>query len=73
MDMKALTVTNTEVSRETLLRFAERAPGAWLGIRIAAILLILEGWRSTQVAELFDLGRWYSVWHPALPMIQFLP
>jgi transposase len=59
--MKPLAVTNPEVSRETLLRFAERVPGAWLGIRIAAILLILEGWRSTQVAELFDLGRWSVV------------
>jgi transposase len=59
--MKPLSVTNPEVSRESLLRFAERVPGAWLGIRIAAIVLILEGFRSTQVAELFDLGRWSVV------------
>jgi transposase len=59
--MKALVVTNKTVTREALLRLAERVPGAWFGIRIAGILLALEGWKSTQIAELFDLSRWSIV------------
>ncbi|MCJ7832756.1 MAG: helix-turn-helix domain-containing protein [Deltaproteobacteria bacterium] len=55
--MKALEITHHEVSRETLLDRADRIPGAWLGIRIAGYLLILAGWKSTQVAELFGLSR----------------
>jgi len=55
--MKALEITHNEVSRETLLDLADRIPGAWIGIRIAGYLLILAGWRSTQVAKLFGLSR----------------
>jgi transposase len=60
-DMKSLAVTNSVVSRQRLLELAEATPGAWMGIRIAAILLILKGWNSSQVAELFDLSRWSVV------------
>lgn len=56
--MKALTLTHKELSREALLRKAEEIPGAWVGIRIAAFLLMLTGWKSTQVAELFGVSRW---------------
>lgn len=59
--MKALTVTNKSVTREALLEMAEMIPGAWMGIRIAALLLILEGWKSSQIARLFDLTRWSVV------------
>jgi transposase len=59
--MKALTVTNKSVTREVLLEMAEVIPGAWMGIRIAALLLALEGWKSTQIARLFDLTRWSVV------------
>lgn len=59
--MKALTLTHQELTREALLRKAEEVPGAWVGIRIAAYLLVLAGWRSTQVAELFGLSRWGAV------------
>jgi transposase len=55
--MKALKITHHEVSRETLLDLADQIPVAWLGIRIAGYLLILAGWKSTQVAELFGLSR----------------
>jgi transposase len=61
MVMKALTVTNSDVTREALLEMAAKVPGAWIGLRIAAILLILEGWKSTQVADLFDVSRWSAV------------
>lgn len=40
-----------------LLKQATLIPGAWAGIRIAALLLILRGWRSTAIAELFGLSR----------------
>jgi len=56
--MKALTITNESVTREALLEMAERIPGAWIGIRIAAMLLLLEGWKSSRIARLFGLTRW---------------
>jgi transposase len=59
--MKALTLTHQELTREALLRKAEEVPGAWIDIRIAAYLLVLTGWKSTQVAELFGLSRWGAV------------
>ena len=59
--MRALTITNESVTRETLLEMAERIPGAWIGIRIAALLLLLEGWKSSQIARLFGLTRWSVV------------
>ena len=59
--MKSLEITNKEVTRESLLRMAERVPGAWIGLRIAALLLMLEGWKSTQIAKLFGLTRWSVV------------
>jgi transposase len=59
--MKALMVTNESVTRRALLEMAEKVPGAWIGLRIAAILLLLRGWTSTQVAELFEVSRWSMV------------
>jgi transposase len=61
MPMKALTITNEAVTREALLELAEKIPGAWVGIRIAALLLLLEGWKSSAVASLFGLTRWSVV------------
>jgi transposase len=61
MNMKALTVTNQAVSRDGLLQLAEKVPGAWTGIRIAALLLMLDGLTSTRVAELFGISRWSMV------------
>jgi transposase len=59
--MKALEIGNKSVTREALLKMAERVPGAWIGLRIAGILLLLEGWKSTQIAKLFGLTRWSVV------------
>ena len=59
--MKALTITNEAVTREALLEKGEKIPGAWVGIRIAALLLLLEGWKSSEVASLFGLTRWSVV------------
>jgi transposase len=54
--MKALTIKNASVTKEALLEMAQQEPSVWLGIRIAAGLLILQGWTSSQVAELFDVS-----------------
>jgi len=59
--MKALTLRHPSLTREILLQKADDIPGAWIGIRIAGLLLILSGWKSTQVAELFGLTRWTVV------------
>jgi len=55
--MKPLQITNPKVTEEKLLQQATLIPGAWAGIRIAALLLMLRGWRSTAVANLFGLSR----------------
>ena len=55
--MKAIGITKDEVTRESLLDLADQIPGAWIGIRIAGYLLMLAGWKSTQIAELFGLSR----------------
>src|SRR4030067_3851989 len=55
--MKPLTTTNKEITREALLAMAEKIEGAWIGLRIAGLLLILSGWKSTAVAKLFNLSR----------------
>jgi len=59
--MKALVLAHPGLTRENLLRKAEETPGAWIGIRIAGLLLMLSGWKSSQVAELFGLTRWAVV------------
>jgi len=60
-EMKALTLNHPGLTREALLCIAARTPGAWIGIRIAVLLLILTGWKSARVAELFGLTRWTVV------------
>jgi transposase len=59
--MKALTITNKAITREALAHMAEEIPGAWIGFRIAAILLVLDGWKSSQIARLFAVSRWSVV------------
>ncbi len=59
--MKALYLEHPQLSRETLLQIADEIPGAWVGIRIAGYLLLLAGWKCTQVAELLGLTRWTVV------------
>lgn len=59
--MKALSLENPLVTHQSLLKLAVKTPGAWLGIRIASMLLVLRGWRSSEVAELFNVSRWSVV------------
>ncbi|MBU3948042.1 MAG: hypothetical protein KJ826_07465 [Proteobacteria bacterium] len=53
--MKALTISNQSVTKKTLLEMAQQDPKTWLGIRITAGLLVLDGWNSSQ---LFEVSRW---------------
>lgn len=59
--MKALTLSHPSLTKGILLRKADETPGAWISIRIAGLLLILSGCKSTQVAELFVLTLWAVV------------
>ncbi len=55
--MKALSLTHSEATREKLLALAKQIPGAWIGIKIAALLLVLEGQRPGWVNALFGFSR----------------
>jgi transposase len=59
--VKALTLDHPEITHQSLLAQAEAIPGAWIGIRIAALLLWLSGWKSPALFELFGVSRW-AVW-----------
>ena len=56
--MKTLTLDHSEMTRQSLLAQADAIPGAWIGIRIAALLLWLSGWKSPAISELFGVSRW---------------
>jgi len=53
----SLTLTHPEASRERLLAFARKIPGAYIGIKIAALLLILGGQRPGWISEVLGLTR----------------
>ena len=58
-----LTLTHPGAKKERLLALAEEIPGAWIGIKIAALLLVLEGQRPGWITEVLgltrmSLGRW---------------
>ena len=53
----SLELTHPEASRERLVAFARKVPGAPMGMKIAALLLILEGQRPGWVAEVLGLTR----------------
>ena len=55
--MRALRIARTDVTRESLLALVEHSPGAWLGLRIAVMILFLDGYRPTFLAELFGVSR----------------
>ena len=55
--MRALSVTRSDVTAEALLRLAATTPGAWLGVKIAVVLLILRGHRRAVVTALFGISR----------------
>ena len=55
--MKALSVSQPEITREKLLALAKQIPGAWIGIKIAVLLLVLEGQHPGWISALFGLSR----------------
>ncbi len=55
--MNPLKVTHPSITEKALLKKAESIPGAWNGIRIAGLLLLIRGWNSTAVSRLFGLSR----------------
>ncbi len=55
--MKALSLTGQETTRENLLALTKEVPGAKVGIKIAALLLVLEGQRPGQVTHLLGLNH----------------
>ena len=55
--MKALSITQTEITQEKLLDMARQIPGAWVGLKIAALLLVLEGQRPGWISSSFGLSR----------------
>ena len=57
MRKPSLMLSHPEASRESLLAFARKIPGAYTGIKIAALLLVLEGQRPGRIAEILGLTR----------------
>lgn len=52
-----LTLTHGEAQKDQLLAFARTIPGAWIGIKIAALLLVIEGQRPGWISEVLGLTR----------------
>jgi transposase len=50
-------LTHPEATRERLLALVRKIPGAYIGIKIVALLLILEGQRPGWVVEVLGLTR----------------
>lgn len=57
MRTPTLQLTHPEATRARLLALAKETPGAWIGLKIAALLLILEGQRPGWIAEVLGLTR----------------
>ncbi len=57
MKNPTLFLTHPDVSRRRLIAYASEVPGARIGLKIAALLLILEGQRPGWTAEVLGLTR----------------
>jgi transposase len=55
--MKGLSIEHSQATREKLLAVAEEALGAWLGLKVAVLVLLLHGYRPTFLCQLFGLSR----------------
>lgn len=61
--MKTSPIHSKKISKEQLLALAKKVPGAWVGIKIAALLLVLEGQRPGWISEVLgqtrmNINRW---------------
>ena len=52
-----LRLTHPSATQEELLALAQQLPGAWEGLKIAALLLVLEGQRPGWIAQVLGLAR----------------
>ena len=52
-----LTLKHSSATKEQLIGLAERIPGAWIGLKIAALLLLLEGQRPGWISDVLGLTR----------------
>ena len=57
MKNPTLSLTHPEATRERLIAYAKKMPGAWVGLKIAALLLILEGQRPGWIIDVLGLTR----------------
>jgi len=55
--MEPADIHHPEVTRESLVAFAKTIPGAWMGLKVAALLLIVEGQRPGWTAQVLGLTR----------------
>lgn len=53
----SLTLTHASATKPRLLALAESIPGAWVGLKIAALLLVLEGQRPGWITDVLGLTR----------------
>jgi len=57
MKNPTLCLTYPEATQERLVAYAKKVPGAWVGLKIAALLLILEGQRPGWIIDVLGLTR----------------
>ena len=55
--MRAILLSHPEASREKLVLLAKRIPGAWIGLKIAGLLLLYGGQRPAWIAEVLGIPR----------------
>ena len=55
--MTVTEIKQPEATRERLLALAESTRGAWVGLKIAALLLMIEGQRPGWISEVLGLTR----------------
>ena len=55
--MKPLEITHRDVTKARLIALADEMPGAWEGLKIAALLLAVEGQRSGWITSVLGLTR----------------
>jgi transposase len=57
MKNPTLCLTHPEATQERLVAYAKDIPGAWVGLKAAALLLILEGQRPGWIIDVLGLTR----------------
>lgn len=57
MIVKALNLKNKTLTTECMIHAAKDIPGAWTGLKIAALILLQNGYKPTEIGSLFGLSR----------------